>query len=199
MSKKYSYNSDDEMNENSKSNHNNNKKNINDLLVKALADASNPGFGDEEPEVLEAPPTSDRGVITEYKRGSNSDIDELQPDAKHLRNHENNNHHNRERNRLMKDEEDKALDMHMSIDKPNLINSQNMSERAKYIPVRLTYEERKSLRLVNAAISVSDYTTAVDVEFKNKTRRSHLQLQYIVAFLTGSYKDILRIIIIYHI
>lgn len=60
-----------------------------------------------------------------------------------------------------------------------------MLERAKYIPLRLTYEERKSLRLVNASINVSDYTTAVDIAFRNKARRNHVQLQHIVAFLTG--------------
>ena len=31
-------------------------RNINELLVRALENAANPGFGDEEPEVLEAPP-----------------------------------------------------------------------------------------------------------------------------------------------
>jgi hypothetical protein len=60
-----------------------------------------------------------------------------------------------------------------------------MSDRAKYIPLRLTYEERKNLRLVNASIKVSDYTTAVDVEFKSKSKRKHTQLQHICAFLTG--------------
>lgn len=62
---------------------------------------------------------------------------------------------------------------------------ENMMERAKYIPLRLTYEERKSLRMVNAAVSVSDYTNVVDVAFKNKVRRQHVQLQQIVALLTG--------------
>jgi hypothetical protein len=61
----------------------------------------------------------------------------------------------------------------------------NMSERAKYIPVRLSYEERKSLRLVCAAMNVSDYTNAVDIAFKNPAKRYHTQLQYIVAFLTA--------------
>lgn len=61
----------------------------------------------------------------------------------------------------------------------------SLRERAHYIPLRLTYEERKSLRLVTAAIDVSDYTNAVDVPFKSSTRRRHMQLQHIVAFLTG--------------
>lgn len=63
--------------------------------------------------------------------------------------------------------------------------SESMLERAKYIPIRLTYEERKGLRLVSAAVNVSDYTNTVDVVFKNKARRPHVQLQQIVAFLSS--------------
>lgn len=39
--------------------------------------------------------------------------------------------------------------------------------------------------MVNAAINVSDYTTRVDVAFKSVNRRKHVQLQQIVAFLSG--------------
>jgi hypothetical protein len=70
----------------------------------------------------------------------------------------------------------------------------DMMERAKYIPLRLSYEERKSLRLVNAAINVSDYTSSVDIEFKTASKRRHIQLQNICGFLSGvisawSYED----------
>ena len=41
----------------------------------------------------------------------------------------------------------------------------DMVERAKYIPLRLLYEERKYLRLASSAIAVSDYTTKVDSPF----------------------------------
>lgn len=179
---------------------------INDILVRALAEASNPGYGDEEPEVLEAPSTSlsddmhagsqPSSRYIEMKR-NNSGSNETQPDAKYVRNEKeididdsNWSHERRiqERTRLMQEEEDKLSDIYSSIEQHSdgaVLPSEIMSERAKYIPVRLTYEERKSLRLVNAAINVSDYTTAIDIEFKNKSRRSHLQLQYIVAFLTG--------------
>lgn len=37
-------------------------------------------------------------------------------------------------------------------------SSKKMSERAKYIPLRLSYEERKFLRLVEASLSVCEYT-----------------------------------------
>ena len=35
-------------------------------------------------------------------------------------------------------------------------------ERAKYIPVRLTLGERKMLRLLDAALQVSEYTDKID-------------------------------------
>jgi hypothetical protein len=56
----------------------------------------------------------------------------------------------------------------LTFDHDALLPFDDMRERAKYIPIRLTYEERKNLRLVNAAINVSDYTTSIDVAFKNK-------------------------------
>ena len=179
---------------------------INDILVRALAEASNPGYGDEEPEVLEAPsasPSDDMHAgsqpISRYieMKRNNSGSNETQPDAKYVRNEKEMDtddstwsHERRiqERTRLMQEEEDKLSDIYSSIEQHSdgaVLPSEIMSERAKYIPVRLTYEERKSLRLVNAAINVSDYTTSIDIEFKNKSRRSHLQLQYIVAFLSG--------------
>lgn len=61
----------------------------------------------------------------------------------------------------------------------------DLRERARHIPLRLTYEERKGLRLVNAAIGVSDYTNVVDGLHKTKARRKHCQLQLIVSFMTG--------------
>ena len=85
--------------------------------------------------------------------------------------------------KAMDDEERKVAEM--SFDANALLPVHDVKERAKYIPLRLSYEERKSLRLINAGISVSDYTTAVDVVFKNKAKRHHTQLQHIVAFLSG--------------
>jgi len=37
-----------------------------------------------------------------------------------------------------------------------------MVERAKYIPMRLTYDERKQLRLLEATLQASSYTDRVD-------------------------------------
>ena len=62
-----------------------------------------------------------------------------------------------------------------------------MSERAKYIPLRLTYDERKLLRLAEAALKVSNYTNVVDdVALTEKdARRRQKQLQNISAMLAG--------------
>ncbi|DAZ93123.1 TPA: hypothetical protein N0F65_009699 [Lagenidium giganteum] len=59
-------------------------------------------------------------------------------------------------------------------------------ERAKYIPVRLTYEERKRLRLLEAALCVSNYTGKMDTPtLMAPAKRLRLQLQEICGFLTG--------------
>lgn len=170
---------EDKYKQNRKSNNNSGNKGIkastnvprtlNELLMKALEEAANPGDGDEQPEVLEDP------NISSDRRGSKMDEDE--PESK-LRKSE-----QAERNRLIEEEERKQAEL--NFDHDALLPFQSMKERAKYIPLRLSYDERKSLRLVNSAINVSDYTTAVDVSFKNKARRHHIQLQHIVAFLTG--------------
>mmetsp|Transcript_4564 Transcript_4564/g.13951 ORF Transcript_4564/g.13951 Transcript_4564/m.13951 type:complete len:661 (-) Transcript_4564:37-2019(-) len=60
-------------------------------------------------------------------------------------------------------------------------------ERARYIPVRLAYNERKHLRLLVAALGVSEYTDKVDIVSysKSKTARIHAQLEDICAILSG--------------
>eukprot|EP00124_Ichthyophonus_hoferi_P004647 Ihof_evm2s538 gene=Ihof_evmTU2s538 len=59
-------------------------------------------------------------------------------------------------------------------------------ERAKYIPLRLTFEERKYLRLLEAALNVSEYTDKVDI-FSHKTRAKRIveQVKDICAILSG--------------
>lgn len=60
-------------------------------------------------------------------------------------------------------------------------------ERAKYIPLRLSYGERKMLRLVEAAVKVSAYVDRVDAAEASKkpARRKQLQLQGVTGLLTG--------------
>lgn len=66
--------------------------------------------------------------------------------------------------------------------------SELFSERAKYIPLRLSHDERKLLRLVQAALNVSAYTDEVDVltHSRMKTRqRIHAQIRDLCSILTG--------------
>lgn len=62
---------------------------------------------------------------------------------------------------------------------------QSMRERARFIPLRLSYEERKLLRLVEASLRATDYTAEVDREFASAAKRRHAQLRGICAFLCG--------------
>ena len=60
------------------------------------------------------------------------------------------------------------------------------TERAKYIPLRLDLKERKSLRLLEAALNVSEYTDKVDIlSYSSKAKRIHAQLREICAILCG--------------
>jgi Protein of unknown function (DUF2009) len=144
------------------------KVTINQLLQRALEDAANPGFGDEAPEVMKAP--SSGNGLTQSEKNDQQTARQYEKVAEAKR-------------KAMEDEERKVAEMSFNHDE--LLPTQDVKERSKYIPLRLSYEERKSLRLINAGISVSDYTTAVDVAFKNKAKRHHTQLQHIVAFLSG--------------
>lgn len=64
-------------------------------------------------------------------------------------------------------------------------SSRPMSERAKYIPLRLAFEERRSLRLVEAALTVCDYTARVDQVFKTPAHREQRVLEQVTAVLEG--------------
>jgi len=65
-------------------------------------------------------------------------------------------------------------------------SQKSVKERAKYIPLRLSLNERKMLRLVEACMTCCDYTTEVDqAGFKSQSRRTHEQLRHITAVLRG--------------
>ena len=64
--------------------------------------------------------------------------------------------------------------------------SENMLERAKYVPMRLSLAERKVLRLVEAGLRVSEYTDKIDIlTYTSKTKRIHAQIKEICAILCG--------------
>ncbi|KAF9450676.1 hypothetical protein P691DRAFT_664810 [Macrolepiota fuliginosa MF-IS2] len=60
-------------------------------------------------------------------------------------------------------------------------------ERAKYIPLRLTFNERKYLRLLEAALSVSEYTDKIDtIGFGlSKAKRIVHQIRELCAIMSG--------------
>ncbi|RKO95099.1 hypothetical protein CAUPRSCDRAFT_2423, partial [Caulochytrium protostelioides] len=59
-------------------------------------------------------------------------------------------------------------------------------ERAKWIPVRLTLEERKRLRLLEAALHVSEYTDRVDVlSYTSKSKRIVAQIRELCSIISG--------------
>ena len=151
--------------------HDSKSKTINDVLIKALSDAANPGVGDEEPEVMEAPGGESNGQRVE-RVGSAEQPPVLNASRmKHELESTSDTIH--------------LLDSEPDTSKSGTVQTASLLERSKYIPLRLSYEERKTLRLVNAAINVSDYTNAIDISFQKSARRHHVQLQHIVAFLTG--------------
>ncbi|KAJ1677116.1 hypothetical protein EV182_006843, partial [Spiromyces aspiralis] len=59
-------------------------------------------------------------------------------------------------------------------------------ERTKYIPVRLTINEKKYLRLLEASLNVSEYTDKIDIlSYGNKTKRIVAQIKSLCAILSG--------------
>jgi hypothetical protein len=72
--------------------------------------------------------------------------------------------------------------------KPEPSRLDDYVHRAKFIPLRLTLLERKYLRLLEAALTVSEYTDKVDILLpygKSKAKRIVAQIKEICAVLSG--------------
>lgn len=74
-------------------------------------------------------------------------------------------------------------------DMPDTIEQHIMKgikRQVKYIPMRLTLDERKLLRLLQAALNVSEYTDKIDIlAYTSKLRRIVVQLKEICSILVG--------------
>ncbi len=82
--------------------------------------------------------------------------------------------------------DDAGDDDDVGMSDPGALHSSSVYERSKYIPLRLSLNERKMLRLVEASMNCSSYTTMVDSSsFKKQSRRNHKQLQGITGVLNG--------------
>lgn len=166
-------------------------KNINELLKNALEEASmRHGEEDDEPILLEAP--GGGGIDIHGKtinpRDSDDDENDNSSNSNELDEADRNDRVlakiRKQKQKAIEEEERKVAEMKFNHEALLPVKA-DMHQRAKFIPLRLTYEERKELRLVNSTIAVSNYTNIVDLPFKNKMKRRHAQLQAIVSFLTG--------------
>jgi hypothetical protein len=83
------------------------------------------------------------------------------------------------------------VDMSDSVNIPVSISTAGMGsesfvERAKWIPLRLTLEDRKVMRLLEATMNVSEYTDKIDIySAEQKSKRIMAQLREVCAILSG--------------
>jgi len=68
---------------------------------------------------------------------------------------------------------------------PALLPHMTVSHRSKFIPLRLSLNERKMFRLVEAAITCTDYTSTVDSSGLKDSKRQHMKLKGISNVLLG--------------
>ncbi|KAH7333769.1 hypothetical protein B0J17DRAFT_676790 [Rhizoctonia solani] len=91
-----------------------------------------------------------------------------------------------------KDTEDGDLLVEQDTDEPIAESSRtqpksSLSKRAKSIPLRLTLQERKLLRLLESALHVSEYTDRVDIlsYSSTRTKRAAAQIRELCSILSG--------------
>eukprot|EP00201_Polytomella_parva_P012952 CAMPEP_0175067104 /NCGR_PEP_ID=MMETSP0052_2-20121109/16900_1 /TAXON_ID=51329 ORGANISM="Polytomella parva, Strain SAG 63-3" /NCGR_SAMPLE_ID=MMETSP0052_2 /ASSEMBLY_ACC=CAM_ASM_000194 /LENGTH=783 /DNA_ID=CAMNT_0016333923 /DNA_START=206 /DNA_END=2557 /DNA_ORIENTATION=+ len=68
----------------------------------------------------------------------------------------------------------------------SITDAKIMADRARFIPMRLDFEDRRLLRLVEAALNVNEYTDKVDVvRWRTKNQRILAEIKDICAVLSG--------------
>ncbi|KAK5581907.1 hypothetical protein RB653_003487 [Dictyostelium firmibasis] len=102
-------------------------------------------------------------------------------------NHQINNHHKDEDEEIDEDEE---KFIHKNEDLTGFVPKLSKDwfiERSKFIPVRLNIRERNDLRLLEAALHVSEYTDKIDIIHVggSKSKRINEQLRSMCAILSG--------------
>ncbi|KAI9490198.1 hypothetical protein BDB00DRAFT_838746 [Zychaea mexicana] len=90
------------------------------------------------------------------------------------------------------DMDEKTLSAAMELDGTVINNGagatlgQWMEKRAKFVPLRLDAHERNLLRLLEAALNVSEYTDKIDIlSYANKARRIVTQIRDLCAIISG--------------
>jgi hypothetical protein len=87
------------------------------------------------------------------------------------------------------DEQDEDGDVNVDELKPTTVNEklvEAIKNQVQFIPMRLTYEERHLLHLLEAALSVSEYTDKVDIlSYTSKSKRIVAQLKEMCSVLAG--------------
>lgn len=79
-----------------------------------------------------------------------------------------------------------ASDFMSSLPRTSETKANNFVDRAKYIPLRLNYDERKYLRMLEAALNVCEYTDKIDVVvYSSKSKRIVMQIKEICSILSG--------------
>lgn len=74
----------------------------------------------------------------------------------------------------------------MSMPKSGTFSSSYYLDRSKFIPLRLELSERKYLRLLEAALNVSEYTDRIDIlSHLNKPKRIVHQIKELCSILSG--------------
>mmetsp|Transcript_29193 Transcript_29193/g.73271 ORF Transcript_29193/g.73271 Transcript_29193/m.73271 type:complete len:589 (-) Transcript_29193:107-1873(-) len=84
--------------------------------------------------------------------------------------------------------QDQYKEVKTSTNDEDLSDDIDFYERAKFVPMRLTYDERKYLRLIDSTMHVSHYTDHMDnvaAMRSNPARKLALQMKQLCAILTG--------------